>query len=61
MDEIFNTIGIRVSKYRNASNFQAFKYRFPWLISTVISGFMCAVLTSLFKITLEKSIILTFF
>ena len=61
MDEIFNAIGIRVSDYRNASYFQAFKYRFPWLISTLISGFICALLTSCFKTTLEKSIILTFF
>jgi magnesium transporter len=61
MDEIFNTIGIRVSEYRNASNFKAFQYRFPWLISTLASGFMCAILTSLFQTTLEKSIILTFF
>ena len=61
MDEIFNTIGIRISEYRNATSFQAFKYRFPWLISTLASGCMCAVLTSLFQTTLEKSIILTFF
>ena len=61
MDEIFNTIGIRISEYRNATYFQAFKYRFPWLISTLLSGFLCAVLTSFFQTTLEKSIVLTFF
>lgn len=61
VDEIFSTIGVRVSKYRNASPFKAFTYRYPWLLSTVTSGVACAVLTSFFKLTLEKSIILTFF
>ena len=61
MDEIFNTIGIRFSEYRRATPFKAFRFRFPWLLSTLTSGAACAVLTSFFRMTLEKSIILTFF
>lgn len=61
MDEIFQTIGIRISKLQTASAFRAFQLRFPWLISTITSGILCAFLASFFEATLVHYIILTFF
>jgi magnesium transporter len=61
MEEIFETIGFRVSQVREASPVRAFRFRFPWLLATIVSGTMCAVLTSAFALTLEKSIVLAFF
>ncbi|MDD3715580.1 MAG: CBS domain-containing protein [Candidatus Marinimicrobia bacterium] len=61
MDEVFETIGFRVSQVRGASPFRAFRFRFPWLLSTIAGGLLCAVLTSIYNVTLEQSLILAFF
>lgn len=61
MDEIFEAIGFRVSQVREASPFRAFRFRFPWLLATITSGTVCAVLASAFELTLAKSIVLAFF
>ena len=61
MDEIFQTIGMRISKLKSINPLKAFQMRFPWLLTTIGGGAICAVLTSVFAMTLEKSIILTFF
>lgn len=61
MDEVFETIGFRVSQIRGASPFRAFRFRFPWLLSTIAGGLLCALLVSVYNVTLEKSLILAFF
>ncbi|MDD3094911.1 MAG: magnesium transporter [Candidatus Neomarinimicrobiota bacterium] len=61
MDEVFETIGFRVSQVRGATPFRAFRFRFPWLLSTIAGGLLCAVLTSVYNATLEQSLILAFF
>ncbi len=61
MNEIFETIGYRVSQVRDASIFRAFKFRFPWLLATIASGTICAALASVFEITISRSIALAFF
>jgi len=61
MDELFETIGFRVSQVRDASSFRAFRFRFPWLLATIVSGTICALLASLFEVTLAQSIFLAFF
>lgn len=61
MDELFEAIGFHVSQVRDASPARAFRFRFPWLMATIGSGLACAVLASLFQLTLAKSIALAFF
>jgi magnesium transporter len=61
MDGVFEAIGFRVSQVRDASPLRAFRFRFPWLLTTIISGTFCAFLAGAYKLTLEKSLVLAFF
>ena len=61
MDEVFEAIGFRVSQVRDASPLRAFRFRFPWLLTTIISGTFCALLAGAYKLTLEKSLVIAFF
>jgi len=61
LEEIFQTIGIRVSKILAAGPLRTFGYRFPWLLSTLFSGIACAMLVGAFEQTLSRNIILAFF
>jgi magnesium transporter len=60
-DDVFEALGFRVALVKGASPVKAFRFRFPWLTATIGSGVLCALLTSVFKVTLEKSIVLAFF
>lgn len=60
-DEVFESLGFRVSQVREASPFKAFRFRFPWLLTSIASGVLCAVLVGAFEMTLAKSIVLAFF
>ena len=60
-DEIFETLGFRISQVRAASPWRAFSLRFPWLLATIGSGTACALLASSFQTTISRSIILAFF
>jgi magnesium transporter len=60
-NELFEAIGFRVSQVRAASPLRAFRFRFPWLLATIGSGLLCAVLASAYEVTLAKSIVLAFF
>ena len=61
MDEVFEAIGFRVSQVRDASPWRAFRIRFPWLVTTLVSGTFCAFLASAYELTLAKSLLLAFF
>jgi magnesium transporter len=61
MDGVFEAIGFRVSEVRDASPLRAFRYRFPWLLATILSGTFCAFLASAYKLTLAKSLVIAFF
>jgi magnesium transporter len=61
MEEVFEAIGFRVSQVRDASPLRAFRFRFPWLLTTIVSGTFCAFLAGAYKLTLEKSLVLAFF
>jgi magnesium transporter len=58
---LFESIGFRVSQVRDASPLRAFRFRFPWLLASIGSGTLCALLASAYEVTLTKSIILAFF
>jgi len=60
-DALFESIGFRVSQVRDASPFRAFRFRFPWLLATIASGTICAMLAGAFEMTLASSIVLAFF
>jgi magnesium transporter len=61
MDGVFEAIGFRVSQVRDASPLWAFRFRFPWLLTTIISGTFCAFLADAYKLTLAKSLVIAFF
>lgn len=58
---LFETLGFHVEQLRGAGAVKAFRYRFPWLTVTIVSGTLCALLTGAFELTLEKSLVLAFF
>ena len=60
-EEIFETVGFRIAQMRNASPLKAYRLRFPWLTATVISGMLCALLSSIYETTLSENILLAFF
>jgi len=60
-DALFESIGFHISEVRDASPWKAFRYRFPWLLATIASGTVCAVLAGFFEMTLAQSLILAFF
>ena len=60
-DDIFQSLGIHIEELRNATPLKAFRFRFPWLLATILTGSLCAVLTEAFAHTLEQRIVLAFF
>jgi magnesium transporter len=60
-DEVFELIGFRAAQVRDASPIRVFRYRFPWLLATISSGLLCAMLAGAFETTLAQSLVLTFF
>ena len=58
---IFESIGVRISLMRGGSVWSGFRNRFPWLLTTVGSGLVCAALTGLFEATLAQSLVIAFF
>jgi len=60
-DDVFEAIGFHVSQVRDASPFKAFRYRFPWLLATIGSGTVCALLAGAYEATLAQSLVLAFF
>ena len=61
VEEMFQTIGVRLEALASGSLSAVWWTRFPWLLSTMASGFLCAWLSSRFASTLEKNILLSFF
>lgn len=60
-DDFFETLGFHLAQVRDASPWRTFRYRFPWLLATVTSGTMCAMLAGIFEETLARSIVIAFF
>jgi magnesium transporter len=59
--EVFEAIGFRVVQVRDASPMRAFRVRFRWLLATIASGTICALLAGAFETTLAQSLVLAFF
>ena len=60
-DDIFETIGFRISQLQGATPLKAFGHRFPWLLATITSGILCALISSAFETTLAKAVVIAFF
>lgn len=60
-DDLFEALGFRLSQIRGASPLRVFRYRFPWLLATVFSGTLCAMLAGAFEATLASSLVIAFF
>jgi magnesium transporter len=60
-DDFFEALGFRLSEIRGASPLRVFRYRFPWLLATVGSGTLCAMLAGVFEATLASSLVIAFF
>ncbi len=61
MNELFEAVGLRAAAMRESRPLAAFRYRFPWLLATVTSGVVCALVAGVFETVLLQAIILTFF
>ena len=61
LSEVFETLGFHVAQVRDASPWRAFQIRFPWLLTTIVSGTFCAFLAGAYHLTLEKSLVIAFF
>jgi magnesium transporter len=61
INDMFETLGFRITQMRGASPWKAFRLRFPWLLATVASGTAGAVLAGFFEATLARTIMLSFF
>jgi magnesium transporter len=60
-EDVFETIGFYVAQVRDAGPLRAFRYRFPWLLATIVGGTACALLASAFQLTLAQSLVIAFF
>lgn len=61
IDRAFEMIGFHLMREQEASPARAFRFRFPWLLATISSGTVCALLAGVFEETLARSLILAFF
>ncbi len=61
VDDVFQMIGFGISQIKGKSPFGIFRFRFPWLLATMASGTICALLTGFFEATLAEAIVLAFF
>jgi magnesium transporter len=61
IEDLFETLGVRIAKLAQASPLGAFRYRFPWLLATIASGSLCAIIADVFGETLQRSIVIAFF
>jgi magnesium transporter len=60
-DDFFEALGFHLAEVRDASPWRVFRYRFPWLLASVTSGTLCAILAGLFEATLARSLVIAFF
>ena len=57
-DEIFELLGFQLAQLRvAASPWRAFRLRFPWLLTTITSGTICALLAGAYQTTLARSLV----
>ena len=60
-DDIFEALGFHLEQVHGASPVRVFRYRFRWLLVTVMAGTVCALLAGLFETTLAQRLVIAFF
>ena len=61
-NEVFELLGFHLAQVREGTSpWRVFRFRFPWLLTTIASGTLCALLSGLFETTLARSIVIAFF
>ncbi|MDD5348603.1 MAG: magnesium transporter [Chthoniobacteraceae bacterium] len=61
LQDVFEVLGFHMAAVRNAGPFKAVRFRFPWLVATILSGTVCAFITGEFEATLQRLLVLAFF
>lgn len=61
VSDVFESIGFQISEVKNATPLKAWRIRFPWLLATITSGTVCALLAGMFEATLAESLVIAFF
>ncbi len=59
--DTFESLGFHIAQARGASPLKAFRLRFPWLLATIGSGTVGAVLAGAFEHTLARAVVVAFF
>jgi magnesium transporter len=59
--DTFELLGFHIAQARGASLWKAFRLRFPWLLATIASGTVGALLAGAFEATLARAVIIAFF
>lgn len=52
-DDIFQLIGVRLTKAQQARPFAAFRGRFPWLMCNIAGGALAAILSEIYNVQLN--------
>jgi len=60
-EDVFEVLGFHMAEARNAGPLKAVRFRFPWLVATILSGTVCALITGVFEETLKELLVLAFF
>lgn len=61
MDSLFQMMGLHLSLSRRASSWMMFRERFPWLLCNIVSGILCAIITSQYAFLIQEIVILAMF
>jgi magnesium transporter len=61
VDDTFELLGFHIAQAREASPWRAFRLRFPWLLATIGSGTVGALLAGAFEATLARAVLVAFF
>jgi magnesium transporter len=60
-DELFQLIGVHAASRQKVSTWGGFRSRFPWLLSNIAGGIVCAVISGFFDQLLQTAIVLALF
>ena len=60
-DDLFQLIGVHLTRSRQLTPFSAFRSRFPWLLCNITGGVAAAFLCGLFQAELERVVTLALF
>jgi len=60
-DDTFELLGFHIAQAREATAWQSFRLRFPWLLATITSGTAGALLAGAFEATLARAVLVAFF